>query len=281
MTHPRKKVKVDELNESVKETGRLIHNDSISASSNMRRRKANSGVNASKYSTITATGSLATQSSGFNLHLGCVFVIGELLPSCTLQIPYPSLMGPKNELANFVCPAQRRFFFILNANYIFWHYIAGFLDEIREICLTSWHMKWKLFISFSPFFMVLVAFVAFVRWNGSVVLGTTRISCSIWWVRNLFLTLFLNVSGAKEAHVVSPHFAQLMYFSLVSALATAPVHFSLSNVANLFESFWKSRLSFFQWLLALTAGFLSVHFFRSVQTSVFCRILSVSESHIS
>ncbi|OAY24834.1 dol-P-Glc:Glc(2)Man(9)GlcNAc(2)-PP-Dol alpha-1,2-glucosyltransferase isoform X2 [Manihot esculenta] len=176
MTHPRKKVKVDELNESVKETGRLIHNDSISASSNMRRRKPNSGVNASKYSTITATGSLATQSSGF-------------------------------------------------------------LDEIREICLTSWPMKWKLFISFSPFFMVLVAFVAFVRWNGSVVLG------------------------AKEAHVVSPHFAQLMYFSLVSALATAPVHFSLSNVANLFESFWKSRLSFFQWLLALTAGFLSVHFF--------------------
>lgn len=32
-------------------------------------------------------------------------------------------------------------------------------------------MKWKLLVSFSPFLMVLLAFLAFVRWNGSVVLG--------------------------------------------------------------------------------------------------------------
>ncbi|XP_021635077.2 dol-P-Glc:Glc(2)Man(9)GlcNAc(2)-PP-Dol alpha-1,2-glucosyltransferase isoform X2 [Hevea brasiliensis] len=175
LTHPRKKVKVDELNESGKETGRLIPNNSVSASSNMRRRKPNS-ADASKYSATAANGSSSTQSSGF-------------------------------------------------------------LDEIQDICLASWHMKWKLFISFCPFFMVLVAFVAFVRWNGSVVLG------------------------AKEAHAVSPHFAQIMYFSLVSTLATAPLHFSLCHVANMFQSFWKNRLGFFQWLVALTAGFLSVHFF--------------------
>ena len=54
------------------------------------------------------------------------------------------------------------------------HYFAGFLDEIKAICLTSWHMKSKLLFSFSPFFVVLVVFVAFVDWNGSVVLGTTH-----------------------------------------------------------------------------------------------------------
>ncbi|KAJ6699601.1 ALPHA-12-GLUCOSYLTRANSFERASE ALG10 [Salix purpurea] len=111
----------------------------------------------------------------------------------------------------------------------------GFLDEIKAICLTSWHMKSKLLFSFSPFLVVLVAFVAFVRWNGSVVLG------------------------AKEAHAVSPHFAQLMYFSLVSSLALAPLHFSLDQAVHLFRSFWKKRaLGFCQWIVALAAGFISV-----------------------
>eukprot|EP00258_Populus_trichocarpa_P042520 XP_024458539.1 dol-P-Glc:Glc(2)Man(9)GlcNAc(2)-PP-Dol alpha-1,2-glucosyltransferase isoform X2 [Populus trichocarpa] len=67
-------------------------------------------------------------------------------------------------------------------------------------------------------------------------------------------------SGAKEAHAVSPHFAQLMYFSLVSSLALAPLHFSLDQAVHLFWSFWKKRpLGFCQWIVALTAGFLSVH----------------------
>ncbi|KAK0584488.1 hypothetical protein LWI29_014070 [Acer saccharum] len=115
---------------------------------------------------------------------------------------------------------------------------SGLLDEMRAIILTSWHMKWEILVSFSPFFLALVCFVAFVYWNGSVVLG------------------------AKEAHAVSPHFAQIMYFSLVSALFTAPVLFSLGQVATLFRSFWKNRpLGFFQVLMALTACFLSVHFF--------------------
>ncbi|KAJ6747111.1 PECTIN ACETYLESTERASE 4 [Salix koriyanagi] len=108
----------------------------------------------------------------------------------------------------------------------------GFLDEIKAICLTSWHMKSKLLFSFSPFLVVLVAFVAFVRWNGSV---------------------------PKEAHAVSPHFAQLMYFSLVSSLALAPLHFSLDQAVHLFRSFWKKRaLGFCQWIVALAAGFISV-----------------------
>ncbi|XP_012091633.1 dol-P-Glc:Glc(2)Man(9)GlcNAc(2)-PP-Dol alpha-1,2-glucosyltransferase isoform X2 [Jatropha curcas] len=147
LVHQIKNVKADELDESGKGTVRLIPNNSVSASSGMRRRMPKTAVDASKYS-ITVNGSSTSQSS------------------------------------------------------------------------------------------VLVAFVAFIRWNGSIVLG------------------------AKEAHVVSPHFAQIMYFSLVSTLAAAPLHFSLGHGADLFRSFWKNRpLSICQWLVALTAGFLSVHFF--------------------
>lgn len=117
-------------------------------------------------------------------------------------------------------------------------YSSGLLGEIQGIIVKSWHLKWELLASFSPFFMVFVAFVAFVCWNGSIVLG------------------------AKDAHAVSPHFAQLMYYSLVSAVFTFPVHFTLIQAAVLFGSFRQSRLlTFFQWFTALTAAFLSVHFF--------------------
>ncbi|KAE8689775.1 Actin 3 [Hibiscus syriacus] len=115
---------------------------------------------------------------------------------------------------------------------------SGLLQEIQAIVLTSWRIKWELLVSFSPFFFVLLAFVAFLVWNGSVVLG------------------------AKEAHVVSPHFAQIMYFSLVSAILAAPLHFTISHALDLFQSFWKNRiLGISILLLALIASFLSVHFF--------------------
>ncbi|XP_044495523.1 dol-P-Glc:Glc(2)Man(9)GlcNAc(2)-PP-Dol alpha-1,2-glucosyltransferase isoform X1 [Mangifera indica] len=115
---------------------------------------------------------------------------------------------------------------------------SGLLDEIHDVLLTSWPMKWDILCSFSPFFLVLVAFVTFVYWNGSVVLG------------------------AKEAHAVSPHFAQIMYFSLVSTLAMAPVHLAMGPPKRLLWSFWKNKLlSFFQVLVAFTTSFFSVHFF--------------------
>lgn len=75
-----------------------------------------------------------------------------------------------------------------------------------------------------------------------------------------FLSYFL---GAKDAHTMSPHLAQLLYFSLVSALFMAPAHFSKSQVAAVAHSFWKNKpLSFFLWFSAFVAGGLSVHFFR-------------------
>ena len=70
-------------------------------------------------------------------------------------------------------------------------------------------------------------------------------------------------AGAKEAHVVSPHFAQIMYFSLVSALFTAPLHFSVEQVRNLLQELRRNwPLSLLLTLVALVAGFASVHFFR-------------------
>ena len=84
----------------------------------------------------------------------------------------------------------------------------------------------------------------------------------------VFLTLPLNIAGAKEAHAVSPHFAQIMYFGLVSALFAAPPHFTRGHALDLFQSFWKNRLlGFSLGFLALIAGLLSVHFFRLVQTT--------------
>ncbi|KAK9195826.1 hypothetical protein WN943_003952 [Citrus x changshan-huyou] len=115
---------------------------------------------------------------------------------------------------------------------------SGLLGEIQDIILTSWHMKWGILVSFSPFLLALLAFIAFIHWNGSVVLG------------------------AKEAHAISPHFAQIMYVSLFSVLLSPPLHITFGQVATLLQSFWKNRpLSFFQWLFALTVGLLTVHFF--------------------
>ncbi|MBA0697853.1 hypothetical protein Goari_021376 [Gossypium aridum] len=67
-----------------------------------------------------------------------------------------------------------------------------FTGQTRQTPLQPLKSQWKLSVSFSPFFFVLLAFVSFLFWNGSVVLGV------------------------KEAHAVSPKFAQIMYISLIS-----------------------------------------------------------------
>ncbi|XP_008791275.2 dol-P-Glc:Glc(2)Man(9)GlcNAc(2)-PP-Dol alpha-1,2-glucosyltransferase isoform X2 [Phoenix dactylifera] len=114
----------------------------------------------------------------------------------------------------------------------------GFIDEILDTTLKLWCSKWKVLISFAPFIMVALAFLAFVIWNGSIVLG------------------------AKEAHVVSPHLAQLMYFGLVSGAAFAPLYFNLGQAAALYHSFRRNKvLGSLLILVALTVGFTSIHFF--------------------
>lgn len=144
------------------------------------------------------------------------------------------------------------------------------MDEIRAMILTMWRMKFKLLVSFCPFVIVLLAFVAFVRWNGSIVLGnyyyldTINFICIKW---HLPYCYFISQNaGAKEAHAVSLHFAQIMYFGIFSALVMAPMHCNLSQIRDMFHSFWRGRpLGIFQVLIALLAGFISIHYFRLVQ----------------
>ncbi|CAO2822350.1 unnamed protein product [Amaranthus hypochondriacus] len=117
-------------------------------------------------------------------------------------------------------------------------HFSGLLDEFQYIFVQAWRSKWELVASFSPFVVVLGSFVAFVYWNGSVVLG------------------------AKDAHAVSPHFAQILYVAMVSALFSAPFHFTFGHASALLRLFWKYRpLSFLLGFVAFAAGVLSVHFF--------------------
>lgn len=70
-------------------------------------------------------------------------------------------------------------------------------------------------------------------------------------------------AGAKEAHTVSPHFVQLLYYGLVSCGFMAPLHFSKSQFASLTGSFVKNKpISILLWVSATIISFLSVHYFR-------------------
>uniref|UniRef100_A0A7N0UFT4 Dol-P-Glc:Glc(2)Man(9)GlcNAc(2)-PP-Dol alpha-1,2-glucosyltransferase n=3 Tax=Kalanchoe fedtschenkoi TaxID=63787 RepID=A0A7N0UFT4_KALFE len=113
-----------------------------------------------------------------------------------------------------------------------------FIDEVQFILLTSWHLKWEILVSFSPFLLVLLAFLAFIRWNGSIVLG------------------------AKEAHTASLHFPQMLYFSLVSAFQVAPLLLSPNRVAELVYSIRNNLLfNAIKMLLVLIFSLMAVHFF--------------------
>ncbi|PNT61407.1 hypothetical protein BRADI_5g14887v3 [Brachypodium distachyon] len=69
-------------------------------------------------------------------------------------------------------------------------------------------------------------------------------------------------TSAKEAHVVSPHFAQLLYFGLVSSAALLPWHFTPRRVSDLFRLCRKNKtFSLLAMLMALGLSFVAVHFF--------------------
>lgn len=50
-------------------------------------------------------------------------------------------------------------------------FAAGVGEEFRDILIKLWGFKWNLLTSFTPFIIVLVSFLSFVIWNGSIVLG--------------------------------------------------------------------------------------------------------------
>ncbi|KAJ0984418.1 hypothetical protein J5N97_002774 [Dioscorea zingiberensis] len=114
----------------------------------------------------------------------------------------------------------------------------GFIGDIRDVVLRLWWLKREVLTALAPFIVVVVAFLVFVIWNGSIVLG------------------------AKEAHTVTPHFVQMLYFGLTSAAALAPVHFTLKQAWILCQWLMKTKiLSSLQIITALIMGLMMVHFF--------------------
>ncbi|CAM6044206.1 unnamed protein product [Sphagnum compactum] len=112
----------------------------------------------------------------------------------------------------------------------------GIGSEIWSFAKQAWLRRWEIFKSFGPLICIIILFFLFVCYNGSIVVG------------------------AKDAHKVSPHFAQLLYFGLISAAAMAPVHFQPSNFGILIQEFLRPQF----WVLGgigSGAAFVFVHYF--------------------
>ncbi|KAI0527673.1 hypothetical protein KFK09_003278 [Dendrobium nobile] len=117
-------------------------------------------------------------------------------------------------------------------------YDSGLINEIVELALKLWRLKWKVLVTFFPYLLVLLVFGALIVLNGGIVLG------------------------AKEAHVVSPHFPQFMYFGLAAAAALAPAHFTLGQASTLWQAVRRNKIGNFVNLLAsLVLCMIFVHFF--------------------
>ncbi|KAL0926978.1 hypothetical protein M5K25_003238 [Dendrobium thyrsiflorum] len=115
---------------------------------------------------------------------------------------------------------------------------SGLINEIVELTLKLWRLKWKVLVTFFPYLLVLLVFGALVVLNGGIVLG------------------------AKEDHVVSLHFPQFMYFGLAAAAALAPAHFTLGQASTLWQSVRRNKIGNFVNLLAsLVLCMIFVHFF--------------------
>ncbi|KAG0581277.1 hypothetical protein KC19_4G238800 [Ceratodon purpureus] len=114
--------------------------------------------------------------------------------------------------------------------------VQGLVWEVHTLAKQTWIKRTSVLQSFGPLLMVILAFVAFVFYNGSIVVG------------------------AKDAHKVSAHFSQLCYFGLAAASAMAPVHFSPLRVYHAARHFRKPHT----WAFALGGfclAFLAVHYF--------------------
>lgn len=58
------------------------------------------------------------------------------------------------------------------------HSFSDFSHEVREIISRLWQFKSEIIASFWPYLVVMAAFITFVFWNGSIVLGTNSHFCS-------------------------------------------------------------------------------------------------------
>ncbi|XP_024372620.1 dol-P-Glc:Glc(2)Man(9)GlcNAc(2)-PP-Dol alpha-1,2-glucosyltransferase [Physcomitrium patens] len=112
----------------------------------------------------------------------------------------------------------------------------GLVWEVHALVKLAWAERTMILQNFSPLIAVILAFFAFVLHNGGIVVG------------------------AKDAHKVSPHFAQICYFGLVTAAALAPVHFWPHRIYDAARQLHKRHV----WVFALggcTLAFLFVHYF--------------------
>lgn len=114
--------------------------------------------------------------------------------------------------------------------------VQGIVWEVLTLAKLAWIERKAIFQNFGPLLVVIFAFVAFVFYNGSIVVG------------------------AKDAHKVSAHFSQLCYFGLAAAAAMAPVHFDPLRVYHAGRQLQKPHTWAFA-LGGLNLAFLFVHYF--------------------
>lgn len=140
------RVKLADIDGPINEPSQLIRKKG-KISSNLRRRKYNGAVDAGEIVRPTAN-IFSSEMPGF---------LKQFISICCCTSAREKL-----------CTLVELFFLLL--------FLSGLLDEIKAILSTSWHMKWEILVHFVPFVMILVAFIAFIRWNGSIVLGIIHLS---------------------------------------------------------------------------------------------------------
>ncbi|XP_024538006.1 dol-P-Glc:Glc(2)Man(9)GlcNAc(2)-PP-Dol alpha-1,2-glucosyltransferase-like [Selaginella moellendorffii] len=117
-------------------------------------------------------------------------------------------------------------------------HFTGRHSDLQDAILNAWQRKWFAARQFSPFVLVILAFLAFVVYNGSIVVG------------------------AKDAHRASPHFAQPLYFALFTAGVLAPLQLSLNRFSSLRQVFRETpALACLTGAATASIAIVAVHFF--------------------
>ena len=153
---------------------------------------------------------------------------------------------------------------------------AGFIRESLFLTQAAWQNRLILIRTFSPLVIPIIVFIVFVGYNGGIVLGKifqihVFFSENSEWKCWYFCTMKLNTLsylhfhiGAKEAHKVSPHFTQVLYFGAAAMFAVLPVHLDFvlirENVEILSRAMQTRHINF---LTSILVGSLAcVHYFR-------------------
>jgi hypothetical protein len=74
--------------------------------------------------------------------------------------------------------------------------LAGLVWEVHTLAKLAWIKRAEIFLSFGPLLVVILAFVGFVFYNGSIVVGKLHHSlmqniCTKFWNNNITFSVFL------------------------------------------------------------------------------------------